>query len=195
MTDQIQPAIVQHRAMHFAWNFNTWEKPVSHLADLLKVLGLYCVYQVVGRTCWCDRHPSTYISKVEVKFLFPNLYCKANYKSFSPDTFSTKSSLHGEPCWMTLKPPSPFNSFQFINIYPDCVVLAIESAVITLWLSLDQTINRHCSWTYEYGMSIFSLLYCNQNFELTLLLPLILLVLMEKCHNVKPFLQTLIPDV
>lgn len=81
----------------------------------------------------------------------------------------------------------PFSSFQFINIYPDHVVPAIASAVITLWLSPDQTVNRHCCWTYEYGMSIFSLLYCNQNFELTLLLPLILLVLMEKCQNVKPF--------
>lgn len=52
---------------------------------------------------------------------------------------------------------SPFNSFSFINIYPDHVAPVIASGVIMLRLSPDQTVNRHCSSTYAYGMSVFSL--------------------------------------
>lgn len=79
-------------------------------------------------------------------------------------------------------PPSVHSNSSIFILTMLCLQLQVQ-----LWLSPVQTVNRHCSWTYEYGMSIFSLLYSNQNFELTLLLPLILLVLMEKCQNVKLF--------
>lgn len=76
-------------------------------------------------------------------------------------------------------------------------MLAIASAVLMLWLSLDQTVNRHCSLTHTYGMSVFSLLSCTQNFELTLFVtPNTISVngKMTKCQIVF-YKHALIPDV
>lgn len=148
---------------------------------------LGCIFAIVFLAEEVVRHSFTHTSKEEVILLLPNLFWKANCKSFSSGALSSKSSSHVYPCWMTPKLSPLYDSFQFINIYPDHVVLAIVSAVLMLWLSLDQTVNRHCSLTHAYGMSVFSLLSCTQDFELTLLLLLILLVLMEKCQNVKSF--------
>lgn len=105
-------------AMHFTRKFNLicfsgklqWNrKPVSHLAELLKILGLYFCYRPLGRRS--GRHSFTRTSKEELMFLFPNLYWKANCKSFSSGALPTKSSLHVYPCWMTPKLSPPYNSF------------------------------------------------------------------------------------
>lgn len=83
--------------MHFTWSFNVssfcgsgrgnhnkWEKSIPQHVELLKALGLYFIYQVVSTAHWCDKHPFTQISKVEMKYPLSQLVMKSKLQILFP---------------------------------------------------------------------------------------------------------------